>query len=257
MLNKHRLNEWASNKGQRRKGEATDSARFDREGGPSLLRTPAPVTSRMLFMGVTVCAPRARPQTGQCTSTCLSHWIHTQSPSTSAHKHILGTLLPGPGRAGGCSEAKRGTKQLQYSRTTSIRRTVTDPHPARQGGKAAWKKVQSERCRENGQVTRDRAEGEHRQNPRSDSPFQELRVRVREDTGRKKLTEDSQREPGSGHAREPCCRNWTSSWGKPGALEESWAGQPANGQRRLGNVQKAGLGYGLLRQGRVLGWGAD
>lgn len=44
---------------------------------------------------------------------------------------------------------------------------------------------------------------------------------------------------------------------KPRALEESWTGQAANGQRRLGDVYKAGLGYRLLRQGRLLGWGTD
>lgn len=98
-----------------------ESLRFDREGGQSLLRPHAVRTSCTSFMGVTECAPRARPQTGQCTSRNLAHWAHTsgtQSPSDSNHKHILGTLLPGPMWAGCVKKTNKEPRQLQYPRTT-------------------------------------------------------------------------------------------------------------------------------------------
>lgn len=103
LLNKHWLNKWANDKGQKGKREATGSARFNREGRQSLLEPPAPGTSCMSFLGVTEYAPGARPQTAQCTPKCVNQWAHTpgtQSPSNSTHKHLLGTLLPGPTWAG-------------------------------------------------------------------------------------------------------------------------------------------------------------
>lgn len=116
MLNKQWLNEWANDKGKTGNGKATEFARFDREGRQSLFRPCTAGTSCTSMMGVTECAPKAGSQTGQCTSRCLPHWAHnpgTQSPRNSIHKHILGTLLPGPLQTGGLKRTYEEPRQLQ------------------------------------------------------------------------------------------------------------------------------------------------
>lgn len=174
---------------------------FDTEGGQSFLRPCTPGASRTSFMHVPERALR---------------------PGNPIQERGLGagTLPPGPIRAAGVLSTKEETNTAILEDDLNTQ-GLAAPHPASPGGKAAWGKVRSERCTERGPVTRNRA----LPNPRGDSEFQELQScllsRRWEEEASRGVPEGAR--AGSGRAREPCCRVWTSPWRKPGALEESWA----------------------------------
>lgn len=80
--------------------------------------------------------------------------------------------------------------------------------------------------------------------PESDSAFQELRVRVREDTGRKRHTEDSRRESGSVTPVSPAAEIGLH----PGGEAVPWR-SPGPGRLRMGR----GIWETFRKQGSATG----
>lgn len=119
LLNKHWLHKWANDRGQKGKREATGSAGFNREGGQSLLKPPAPRTSCTSLLGVTEYAPGARPQIAQCTPKCVSR--HTplapRAPATPPTATYWAPCCQAPRGLAECEDSG-GTRKLQFSRTT-------------------------------------------------------------------------------------------------------------------------------------------